>query len=208
MTAADPVVAAHAEAYDEWADTFAERTGAMPAELAELGDRVRGRFPASPRVLDVGCGPGRDMAWFEARGASVMGVDVSSRMLELARERCAGELARMDMRALALPDSSWDVVWSVASLLHLPKADAAVALAEFRRVVAPGGAVVVVLKRGCGERWEQAGEAPRRLFARYEPDELRTLLEGARLEVEELETKTSERGEDWLHAVARRAQSS
>lgn len=198
----DCVVAAHAAAYDAFAETFAERTAAMPGELAALGEDVLSRYEAPPHVLDVGCGPGWDMAWFEARGATVVGVDVSARMLELARGRCAGELAQMDMRALALPDAAFDAVWAMASLLHLPKADAALALAEFRRVVRPDGIVVVGVKAGSGERWEQVGEAPRRLFARYEPDELRGALEVAGLVVETVEQVTSERGERWLHAVA------
>ncbi|HZS31120.1 MAG TPA: class I SAM-dependent methyltransferase [Gaiellaceae bacterium] len=180
----------------------------MPPGVAALGERALVRVAASPRVLDVGCGPGRDMAWFEERGATVVGTDVSPRMLELARRRCSGALELMDMRELAFPAASFDLVWANASLLHLPKADAVRALEEFRRVVAPGGLVVVTVKRGAGERWEQAGEAPRRLFARYEPDELRAALGGADLEVELLEMKTSERGEDWLHAVGRRAQAS
>lgn len=196
------MVAAHTAAYDSWAESFAERTSEMPPELAALGDRVLGRFSVPPRILDVGCGPGRDMAWFEARGATVVGIDISSRMLELARARCAGELVAMDMRQLALPDASFDVVWSIASLLHLPKADAIKALREFRRVVKADGVVAVAVKRGAGERWEQTGAAPRRLFARYEPEELRLALESAGLVAEQLELTTSDRGEEWLHAVA------
>lgn len=198
----DTVADVHAAAYDAFAETFAERTAAMPDELAALGENVLYRFEAPPHVLDVGCGPGRDMAWFEARGATVVGVDVSARMLELARERCVGELLQMDMRALALPEGSFDVVWAMASLLHLPKADAALALAEFRRVVRPHGVVVVGVKAGAGERWEQVGEAPRRLFSRYGPDELRDALEAAGLVAETVKQATSERGERWLHAVA------
>ena len=196
------MVAAHAAAYDSWAETFAKRTSKMPSELAALGDRLLGRYSVPPRILDAGCGPGRDMAWFEARGATVVGIDVSSRMLELARTRCAGELLLMNMRELRLPDRSFDVVWSIASLLHLPKAGAVGALAEFRRVVKADGVVTVAVKRGVGERWEQMGEAPRRLFARYEPDELRGLLAAAGLACEEVELSTSERGEEWLLALA------
>ncbi len=198
----DPVVDVHAAAYDAWAETFAERTAAMPRALAALGERVLARSPATPRVLDVGCGPGRDLAWFEERGATVTGVDVSRRMLELARTRCRGVLLEMDMRELALPDTSFDVVWSIASLLHLPKAAAARALGEFRRVAKPGGVVVLAVKRGAGEQWEQAAAAPRRLFARYEPDELRAALAAAGLAAESVESSLSELGEEWLHAVA------
>lgn len=124
-------------------------------------------------------------------------------MLELARERCAGTLELMDMRRLAFPDGSFDVVWANASLLHLPKADAMGALAELRRVTAPEGLVVVTVKRGDGERWEQNGSAPVRLFSRYEPAELWSALTSAGLEPESLEQAAGERRETWLHAVAR-----
>jgi SAM-dependent methyltransferase len=92
-------VAAHAAAYDARAETFAERTAVMPPELAALGERVLSRFPARARILDVGRGPGRDRAWFEERGATAVGVDVSPRMLELARARCAGDLLDEELRA-------------------------------------------------------------------------------------------------------------
>ncbi len=202
------MVAAHVAAYDELADAFAERTAAMPPDIVTLGEDILARFPSPPAVLDVGCGPGRDMAWFEDRGAAVTGIDVSSRMLELARERCVGELFAMDMRKLALPDASFDVVWSIASLLHLPKADAPLALAEFGRVAKPDGLVVVVVKAGDGERWERTGDWPQRLFARYEPRELRDACRAAGLTVESVAESTSERGEVWLQVVARRCQAS
>ncbi|HEY2353482.1 MAG TPA: methyltransferase domain-containing protein [Gaiellaceae bacterium] len=204
----DSLVAAHVTAYDELAEEFAERTAVMPPELVALGENILGRFPSPPSILDVGCGPGRDMAWFEQRAATVTGIDVSSSMLELARRQCVGELIAMDMRELALPDASFDVVWSIASLLHLPKADASLALAEFRRVVKPGGIVVVVVKAGDGERWERTGDWPNRLFARYAPAELRAAIEAVGLEVESVTETVSERGEAWLQAVARRCQAS
>src|SRR3712207_6650627 len=91
-------------AYDATAPSYALRTAEMPAALVALGQRVLALAPAPAAVVEVGCGPGRDMAWMETRGARVTGVDLSSGMLREARAGVRGDLAQMDMRKLALAD--------------------------------------------------------------------------------------------------------
>ncbi|HET7427743.1 MAG TPA: methyltransferase domain-containing protein, partial [Gemmatimonadales bacterium] len=176
LTATDP----HAAVYDRIAARFEQLNAAMPDSLVALGARVLACLPPSPRILDVGCGPGRDMAWFEAHGASMTGIDVSAEMLARAAGRTSGALARMDMRRLDFPDASYDAVWAIASLLHISKAEAPAVVSEFRRVVKDGGGVAVAVKRSVGERWVKRPEG-QRLFAYYEPAELESLLARAGL---------------------------
>ena len=156
-------------AYDAIAPAYAERNAAMPAVLVDLGHRVLGLAGSRPRILDVGCGAGRDAAWLERRGARVTGIDLSQGMLAEARARVRGDLARMDMRRLAFPDRCFDAAWCMASLLHLPKADAPEALSEVRRVLRPGGVLALGLQEGAGEGWEPVPYRPdvERFFARY-----------------------------------------
>jgi ubiquinone/menaquinone biosynthesis C-methylase UbiE len=196
LMATDP----HAAVYDRIAARFEQLNAAMPDSLVALGDRVLACLPPSPRILDVGCGPGRDMAWFEARGASMTGIDVSAEMLARAAGRTGGALAQMDMRRLDFPDASYDAVWAIASLLHIPKAEAPAVVSEFRRVVKDGGVVAVAVKRGVGERWVERPEG-RRFFAYYEPAELESLLALAGLETASLETAPGLDCE-WLPALA------
>ena len=158
--------------YDQIAGEYAARTAAMPAELVNAGTRFLALAGPGARILDVGCGPGRDMAWFEAQGAAVTGVDLSAGMLRQAGTRVRGALVQMDMRRLAFPDRTFRGVWSSASLLHLPRAEAPGALAEMRRVLVPGGAFFLAIQEGEGEGWESGRfENVERFFVRYSQDE-------------------------------------
>jgi SAM-dependent methyltransferase len=108
------------------------------ATIALLGD-VTGL-----RVLEAGCGPGVLTGWLADSGAAVTAMDVSPEMVRLARDRVGGR-ARIVLADLSEPlrfaaDASVDLV--VASLVLHYLADWAGPLAEFHRVLAPGGAVV------------------------------------------------------------------
>jgi ubiquinone/menaquinone biosynthesis C-methylase UbiE len=102
------------------------------------------------QVLDVACGTG--LIAFQAAAAvgalgSVLGVDLSGRMVEAASRRAAGlrlpnaSFARMDAERLDLPDASVDVALCSLGLMYLP--DPAQALREMARVLRPGGRLVL-----------------------------------------------------------------
>jgi ubiquinone/menaquinone biosynthesis C-methylase UbiE len=109
-----------------------------PAMLALAGE-VSGR-----RILDVGCGSGPLSAALHARGAEVTGLDVSAAMIDLARQRL-GEEADLHVADLGTPlpfaDAEFDDV--VASLVLHYLEDWAGPLAELRRVLKPGGRLLV-----------------------------------------------------------------
>ncbi len=195
----------HAAAYDGCVDDFVARNREMPEPVAALGGELLARLPAAPRILDLGCGPGRDMAWLEARGASAVGLDVSGGMLAAARAQVRGELVQGDMRALPFAAASFDAVWCMAALLHVPKAEAPGVLAEVARVLRADGLFAVGLKQGDGEGWEAGptGWADR-YFALYEPDELVALLARAGFVAGSIAANDGGRAR-WLTAVATRA---
>lgn len=125
-----------AETEDSLVNAYYER----PAILSLAGD-VKGR-----RILDAGCGSGPLFAALRDRGALVTGVDKSAGMLELARRRL-GAGARLREADLAAPlpfaDASFDDV--VASLVLHYLEDWGPTLAEFRRVLVPGGRLIVAV---------------------------------------------------------------
>jgi SAM-dependent methyltransferase len=114
-------------------DTGADARVPAVAAVAEARPR---------RVLEVGCGWGELAEWLAREtGAEVVAVDLSPRMVELARER--GVDARVaDVQALPFEDGSFDVAVAAWMLYHVP--DLAAAVAELARVLRPGGRLVAV----------------------------------------------------------------
>jgi len=114
--------------------------------LAERGWLARWRDwlvgGARGRVLEIGCGTGRNLPHYPA-GSRVVGVDPHWQNLERARRRAPG-IPLVQARAEALPfrDGAFDTV--VSSLVLCSVDDLAAALAELRRVLAPGGALRAV----------------------------------------------------------------
>ena len=196
--------------YDRIAADYARANAEMPPAFVEMGRTFLALLPPGARVLDLGCGAGRDMAWLEARGTQVTGVDLSPEMLAQARPRVRGALLEMDMRRLSFPDAHFGGIWCMASLLHLPKADAHLALHEMRRVLAPGGVLALSIQEGEGEGWETGayGHPVERFFARYSPEEAEEMLERAGFEIlEKGRSEPTARRADrkgWLRYLARR----
>jgi ubiquinone/menaquinone biosynthesis C-methylase UbiE len=183
--------------YDEIAGDFARRN--WNASLAKVLDKFSRHLKETALVLDLGCGPGRDIASLRDRGLQVVGMDLSTGMLNEAQERVGGPLACADMRQLPLPTSAFDGIWVCAALLHLPHEQAPGALAEMRRILRPGGSLYVSVKQGQGEQWnDQYG---RRFFAYYGQEDLAKLVTGAGFAVEELWVEPQP-GTTWISVIA------
>jgi ubiquinone/menaquinone biosynthesis C-methylase UbiE len=103
---------------------------------------------AEGRVLEIGCGLGADLEQISRRGAEVVGIDLTPECVALAERRFElrglhGEFVRGDAEALPFDDASFDGVYSVGVLHHVP--DVARAVGEIRRVVRPGGRALVAV---------------------------------------------------------------
>ena len=189
-------------AYDQIAAQYAVKNAAMPKALTTAGRRFLELLGPGPRILDAGCGAGRDMAWLQRRGATVAGMDLSRRMLALAQSMARGPLLQMDMRSLALRAGIFAGVWCCASLLHLPKRQAPLALAEMRRVLVPHGLLFLSVQEGTGEGWEEGPyPAVKRFFARYSHEEMATLLAQSGFRVIESSANAG-RWQRWLQFLA------
>ena len=97
------------------------------------------RVTPGTRALDLACGTGDIAFELNGRGAQVIGLDITDRMIELARRRATGRAAFLvgDMLALPFRDASFDVVTTGYGIRNVPDIDAA--LAEMHRVLRPGG---------------------------------------------------------------------
>lgn len=95
-------------------------------------------------ICDLGCGPGQAAAYLHQRGAEVVGVDLSDAMVEQARAlHPAMRFMQADMRKLPFADASLAGIVALYSLIHLAPAEIPAALLELRRVLRPGGALLV-----------------------------------------------------------------
>lgn len=135
-----------------WYDTLTAILGL--GQVGALRERTLAlaRIAPGEAVLDVGCGTG-DLTRRAARAAGasgkVIGIDPSAEMIEVARRKAAEAALELDYRlgaveALALPDGTLDVVLSTLMMHHLPEELKRAGLAEIRRVLRPGGRLVIV----------------------------------------------------------------
>jgi SAM-dependent methyltransferase len=143
--------------YDAVAETYAELFGdelaGKPLDralLAAFAETVPGP------VADVGCGPGHVAAHLHRLGCDVLGVDLSPEMIAVARRAYpALPFSVGDMTALDITSETLGGIVAFYSVIHLPPDRLPVALAEFARVLGPGGQVLLAFQTGTGERLHQ-----------------------------------------------------
>jgi len=183
--------------YDRIAATFATNTWEL--YLKKALDGFTALLPDCARVLDVGCGPGRDAGHLQKRGFNTIGADLSWGMLREAHRRVGVPLIRCDMRNLPFASASFDGAWICASLLHLPHAEAPQALKEIHRVTCTNAPVFIGLIYGEGEKWHTANGP--RFFAYYHPDEITSLLQGCGFSIQSSWTQPN-KGVTWIDIIA------
>ncbi|MFH1586264.1 MAG: class I SAM-dependent methyltransferase [Candidatus Diapherotrites archaeon] len=136
------------------------------------------------KILDAGCGGGRDVPEFMERGFDVDGIDYSTKAIKYDKEKYPeANFYEGDIRKMEFPDKSYDGVWACASIANLDKEDAHIALAEFRRILKDNGILFVSIKLGEGERKvpDQAGE---RFYSFYSPEEIEEFIEDSGFNVD------------------------
>jgi SAM-dependent methyltransferase len=140
------------ESYDELAATYTERLftelAGKPLDrhlLNRLAEDVRGHG----LVADLGCGPGHVARYLHDQGVRMLGIDLSPRMIDSARQRSPDIEFRVgDMRALDLPDAALAGIVAFYSLIHIDEHEMGATLRELRRVLAPGGLLLVAFHIG------------------------------------------------------------
>lgn len=162
---------------DRYLELFRHELDGKPFDRRAL-DAFAARVGRSGRVCDAGCGPcGHVTRYLVDRGLDVVGVDVSSRCIALARaEQPALRFEEMDMAALAFAGGELDGVIAYYAIHYQPAAALPAVLAEFRRVLRPGGQLLLVAKAGAGEGWieDPMGGRERVFWAGFTSEELTT----------------------------------
>lgn len=134
--------------YDRSAEQFWEGTRAhdVSQNIDALLDAITGEAPY--RILDFGCGPGRDLQALLERGHDPVGLDGAAAFVRMARERTGVEVWHQDFLALDLPNAEFDGVFANASLFHVPTQELPRVLVELRDCLRPGGVLFASNPRG------------------------------------------------------------
>ncbi|KUO21651.1 class I SAM-dependent DNA methyltransferase [Streptomyces dysideae] len=136
-----------------YTDRFADGLADLPLErglVAAFAELCRAHAPAP--VADLGSGPGYVTARLDAHGLPVFGVDISPRMVELARRAHPGLRFHVgSMTSLDLPDETLAGVLALYSVIHVPDEHLPATFAEFHRVLVPGGHVLLSFQSGEAE---------------------------------------------------------
>lgn len=126
--------------YDEFADHYEQQRGLY--DMTEVFESFYGQLNVEKgRLLDLGCGAGESFAqFFIDRGWTVIGVDFSKRMLELAAKYVPKmETIQADMREVEFEAGQFDAITAIYSLFHIPRKDHVDLFNKFYRWLCPQG---------------------------------------------------------------------
>lgn len=153
----------------------------------EEADRFMKMLPSRAKIIDIGCGPGRDAKIFSDHGFNVIGIDFSSKMVEAAKQHAPlASFNVMDIENLVFPPASFDGAWANCVLLHLPKRNIPSVLEKIHASLNPTGFFYLSAKKSeIGESFEsdsRYGELKKH-WSFFEPDELVNLLHSANFKI-------------------------
>lgn len=174
------------ESYQNQAALWASRHNTVGFWQAEM-DAFKKLLP-SGRVVEIGCGGGRDARELLACGYRYYGCDMVREFLPVARaQNPHGHFFQASLYELPLPLGSFDGLWAAAVLLHLPKSRVRSVLQEMAAVLRPGGIAFIAIKEGAGETITVETDDDvtlRRFFALYRVEEFGELLKANNFVIE------------------------
>ncbi len=167
-------------------DTYNRAARALAAKFAGIGARTEDIdlvfdlvSEADPRVLEIGCGDGRDAIEITKRTNNYTGLDISSEMLRIAQERLPNaDFVCSDILDYEFPQGL-HAIFAFASLLHLPKDDVAYVLARSHKALAQHGILYLSLKHA--DKYEvavQHDEFGERTFYYYSDKDIESMNSG------------------------------
>jgi SAM-dependent methyltransferase len=189
--------------YDLNAQKYAEST--INVKISESLEMFCKNLPEKARVLDVGCGSGRDSLYFKSKGFNVTAIDASAELAKFASKQIGQEVLIRDVKDLGFKNE-FDAVWCMASLLHLKKDELPLAIKnciQSLKVEEPGF-FFASFKIGNGSGYDENG----RFFSYYQKEELKEILENTqyfeKIQFQENEDKLGRNEVSWISFVAQK----
>ena len=179
------------DSYDQVAEEYVARF-LHELEHKPLDRKLLDRFAMEVRDLgpacDMGCGPGHIAHFLYERGVNVLGIDLSPRMVELARQLTpAIEFHQGNMLSLDVDDEAWGGIVAFYSLIHIPREAVVRVLQDFRRILRPKGLLLLSFHQGQEIRHldEWWGKKVSLDFIFFQRSEMETYLRTAGFEIED-----------------------
>ena len=137
--------------YDHVAENF--RAGTRDHDVSQNYEALLGAIEGKPpfSILDVGCGPGRDLKYFRSLGHDAVGLDGSGELAAMARADSGCAVWHQNFLAMDLPESRFDGIFANASLFHVPSQALSRVLGELYATLKPGGVLFCSNPRGNNE---------------------------------------------------------
>ena len=154
--------------YNENADAFVSRT--VDIDMSNIYPKFTSLLPCDGKILDAGCGSGRDAQYFLSQGFEVVAIDASEEMV-----KCASNLMGQDAVQMKFDDvtfsNEFDGVWACASLLHVKKENFVSTLNILVNALKSSGVIYVSLKQR-----ESSVPVGSRHFSYYSADEVNAII--------------------------------
>jgi len=147
----------------------------LPVEIPDSLKCFTEYLPSNAKLLDVGCGSGRDTLYFKQQGYDVVATDMVSDMAASAAKHISQKVFVRSCFNLGFTNE-FNGVWASASLLHCPKSEFLSALNNISKALLPGGIAYLSLKRSEDGGIDEGLDNRGRYFSYYSEDELKALI--------------------------------
>lgn len=176
----------------------------VDVDMSELYRPFVAHLKPGARILDAGCGSGRDAKAFSEMGYAVEAFDASVELVELARQHTGLPVKQMRFEDVTEVER-YDGIWCCASLLHVPLAELPGVMTQLSEALKPGGVWYLSFKYGCGER-----EKDGRRFTDMDESGFAEVLSGLSgvevMECWQTHDQRPERDDSWINLVLSKAE--
>jgi SAM-dependent methyltransferase len=163
--------------YQAEADGF--KQGTWDHDVSQNRDALLAALPNNPgKILDLGCGPGRDLVAFKTQNQTVIGLDATPAFVEMARQASGCEVWQQSFLSLNLPTDRFDGIFANASLIHVPRREMVRVLQDLWRSLILNGVLLMSMGRGDWEGYTARSSGHRYVVA-WEYETLVPCLEQA-----------------------------
>lgn len=185
--------------YNRNAESYFDRTADV--DFSGTYERFLKYIPIGGRIMDLGCGSGRDVKWFCEHGYDACGLDASEELVAQAREhyRVHVEIGAIESWHAEVP---YDGIWCCAALMHLEVSECRQFFHNLEHNLKPGGAIYISVKTGVQTGLDEES----RYFRDFQEDDIHELVNLCKgLEIKELWYTEDTLARDdfkWLNVIA------